>query len=163
MTNKHLLNQITPKDIDQLDQYKLVQLLDHLLKADVFKHNLLVTDHYVPTVKITTPDEGEDGRIIFNGETTSRLPKNRCYFQSKASKLSAQDCVNEVLDKNGELKLKVKEVIENNGCYVIFMSYDVGAKTNIEDREKAIFEKVKEKGLTVKSDQVHVSYPPAEL
>ena len=102
------------------------------------------------SLQLTTPDEGEDGRIIFNGNTTTRLPKNRCYFQSKASKLTAKDCANEVVDKKGNLKA-VKEIIENDGCYILFMSYD--ARANIESREKEIKEEIDNRVKSI-SDQI---------
>lgn len=163
MENKHLLNTISPKDIDGLDSHQLVMLLDYLLRTEAFKYNLNVKDQFVPTVKITTPDQGEDGRIIFNGEVTQFLPRKRCYFQSKAGKLTAQQCANEVVNSKGELKEKVQEVIKEDGCYILFMGYDVGAKKNIESREAEITERIKKithqiekAGLTVDEGQIQV-------
>ncbi|MCP9292439.1 hypothetical protein [Gracilimonas sediminicola] len=151
MENIHKLNQVSPNDIDQLSSTQLVELLNHLLKSEVFKNNLEVKDHYVPTVKITVADGGEDGRIIFNGNTTEYLPNNKCFFQSKASSLTTVECANEIVTTSNELKSQVREVIQGGGCYILFMGYNLGAKIGIENREKKIEEEVNARINAIKS------------
>ena len=120
------INEITYEQVSRLQATQLVILLGMLLTNEASRYKLDIEQLNVPE-NITTPDGGEDGRIIWRGkpQNTRWLQNRFTIFQSKATDLSPAACFNEILipEKEAaarELKPQVKEAVERGGSYILF-------------------------------------------
>ena len=117
------LNALSSDDISGLKPEQLVELLDTLLSSETSKSysQTEIKDLSVPKA-LTIKDGGEDAKIILDiPRTDKRLSTSQwiknpyTIFQSKASKMSSDDCYKEVIipKKRGqkgpkELQPKIK-------------------------------------------------------
>lgn len=162
--NKSLhMNSISFEQIEQLtgDGRKLTELLIRLLFSEHKKYNFENCTISVPQ-NINSKDGGEDGKIVTTDFKGSEYIKDKeCLFQCKASKMEPKDCYNEVLQKNGELKPRVKNVVDNNGAYILVTTQGLTTDKIDDDSErvksirKAIKEgKIKEGVNVSKAEQI---------
>lgn len=137
------MNSITLENITNLKAEQLTQLLLMLLHLEHKKYNFPNCYISVPQ-NITTPDGGEDGRIITTDYKDSRwIVDVFCLFQSKATSMSNAQCKNEILNtKNDALKDQVKDLFDKNGTYILFTTDDY-VEQNLQDRIDGFREAVK--------------------
>ena len=163
------INEVTYLDIQGLNDINLTRLLKQLLHMEALKLNLHTKSIRVP-LKINVPDGGVDGSVSF-GEmkfdeavliSESFIPHHRCCFQVKATKMTINDCANEIVDKNGHLKTKVKDYINEGGAYVLFTWDDFNEQqedrryAEIEERISSIQEKFTETGFKVEKERIFI-------
>lgn len=81
---------VTPAQIGQLDDRGLVDLIGRLLHAEARAAGLPLAGINMP-LQITVPDDGEDGRIVWEGgaDCTAYLSRRHTAFQAKATRVSA--------------------------------------------------------------------------
>src|SRR5690554_6168024 len=127
------INQIGIEHIERLNDVQLTKLLHSLLQIEL-KKNRIDGSAFVP-FNITTGDGGDDGRVQWaNEKDNTKWLKNRfCLFQNKATKLDPAQCFEEILlpKKDGEdrkLKPMVQELVESDGCYVLFINNNLNTK-----------------------------------
>ncbi len=129
-----LLNEITIKEIEQLTDVKLSDILLRLLKFEYEKYHFTnVKDILVP-LKINIADAGEDGRLECDNTNGSKWIQNRfSIFQCKAMDLKPQKVFEEFFSNptqsKKQLKDKIKEVLDANGQYVFFINKSYVKKT----------------------------------
>ncbi|WP_375451411.1 hypothetical protein [uncultured Devosia sp.] len=94
---------VDPARIEDLDAKTLVILLRKLLHAEALTAGLSLAAVSVP-LQITVPDNGEDGRIDWEGgiATTEFLPGRINRFQSKAGKLDRSGWKKEFWTKSSQ-------------------------------------------------------------
>ena len=121
------INEIKPEHIERLSATQLTELLHKLLHLEVYQykleHNMLSAPYY----NITVPDGGEDARLHLKTKKvlTNWIRNKLTIFQVKKSMPDPIQCKNEILTnpnalENKQLKLAVKEIINENGCYTFF-------------------------------------------
>ncbi|MDF2454431.1 MAG: hypothetical protein K0R51_424 [Cytophagaceae bacterium] len=127
-------NSVTIKHIKSLEDSELCLLLDLLLHAEAASCNLQSCVISVPQ-NINVTDGGEDGRITWEGLplTTDKIKNQFTIFQCKATKMSAQDCYDEIIiqdDGSGLIKLKpqIEEVVKKNGSYILLTTQPLTSK-----------------------------------
>lgn len=127
------INHIGIEHIERLNDVQLTKLLHILLQIELNK-NGIDGSAFVP-FNITTGDGGDDGRVQWtNAKENTKWLKNRfCLFQNKATKLAPGQCYEEILlpKKDGEyrkLKPMVQELVESDGCYVLFINKNLNTK-----------------------------------
>lgn len=127
------INQIEIEHIERLNDVQLTKLLHNLLQIELVT-NGLDGKAFVP-FNITTGDGGDDGRIQWTGikQNTNWLKAQFCLFQNKATKLDPAQCYEEMLvsKKEGEdrkLKPMIQQLVQNDGCYVLFINKDLNTK-----------------------------------
>lgn len=150
--SKMNINQIGIEHIERLNDVQLTTLLHSLLQIEL-KKNGIDGSAFVP-FNITTGDGGDDGRVQWsNGNDSTKWLKNRfCLFQNKATKLDPAQCFEEILlpKKDGEdrkLKPMVQELVENDGCYVLFINKNLNTKLK-SDRIAEFRRAIKEAGFS---------------
>lgn len=114
--------EIEPKHIGSLNPEQLTRLLKKLLHLEAEANNILKSAVDV-SLKINMPDGGEDGRIQWKSgpEETAYIPNRFTLFQCKAQSMGEAKCKNEIfIERERELKPKVKEVFDARGTYVLF-------------------------------------------
>jgi hypothetical protein len=127
------INQIEIEHIERLNDVQLTRLLHNLLQIEL-ETNGLDGKAFVP-FNITTGDDGDDGRVQWTGvkQNTNWLKAQFCLFQNKATKLGPAQCYEEILvskkeGKTRKLKPMIQELVENNGCYVLFINKNINVK-----------------------------------
>ena len=142
------INEISIDDIRQLKDLELSKLLHLLIQEEAKTHNLQDWDGSVP-FNITSGDAGNDGRIIWNGNPakTEFITNNFTIYQNKATPLIASACKEEILATavKGEprkLKEQIKNLVEKDGCYVLFNSRPM-TDQSIKDRKKEFRKAIK--------------------
>lgn len=145
MTN---LFEIEASQIEQLTDFQLTELLNKLLWLEALEFGIALRSVDV-ALNITVADDGEDGRIEWQGHPTSTdfLPSQLVMFQNKATKDSGPSKYgNEIVTKEGKIKKAVDEILSAKGVYCVFTTKLLNGKQKRE-RIKAIREKLKELGL----------------
>lgn len=151
------INKITSREIEELSPTQLTRLLLMLVHLEVTKHNL-VGFHYI-SQKINVADGGEDGRVELTSNGNSNwLKANLTIFQCKAMNLTPGKCKKELLeekeDKSGmQLKPIIKDVLDNGGKYVLFMSHAIGKPKGLADRIDKFIEATTDVGLVYPASQ----------
>ena len=138
--------EITPSDIDKLDEEQCVRLLKKLLYCEVKEFDIKNSYISVP-FNIKSKDDGKDGTYINKeySNNTEYLPNNYVVFQCKSGKTNTMppsECKNEIIKKSKgkkELKPALKEMAENKGCYILFITYSL-TETLINKRIKSFEE-----------------------
>ncbi|MEY4903945.1 MAG: hypothetical protein RLZZ292_1760, partial [Bacteroidota bacterium] len=161
------INTIEPEQINHLNPRDLVDLLSLLLHLECDKYRNEFPNWEISVPKnITTADGGEDGRFEFDRivkntlNSSSRLRNRLILFQSKATKLNPQDYKDEIssdefkdVTKKGKpvrqktgnkiIKSRIKDVLDNDGLYVIFTTESIVPK-NKEGKIDKMREAIKE-------------------
>ncbi|MCK5216544.1 MAG: hypothetical protein KAJ93_02085 [Methanosarcinales archaeon] len=142
----HIL-EITPDDINKLDEIQLTQLLLRLLRMEAQKFEI-PKSCISGSLEIKASDGGEDAHIRwYDGpEKTEWIPNCDTLFQCKAEDIGPKRSKDEILSE-GELKPRVKEVLDNSGSYVLFFTQKCNQKMK-GDREKKIREGIQSTGVT---------------
>ena len=127
------INQIEIEHIERLNDVQLTKLLHNLLQIEL-ETNGLDGKAFVP-FNITTGDGGDDGRVQWTGvkQNTNWLKAQFCLFQNKATKLDPAQCYEEMLvskkeEEERKLKPMIQELVQNDGCYVLFTNKDLNTK-----------------------------------
>lgn len=132
-------NKVNSRLIKELAPEQLTQLLLILVHLECQKHSLQGF-HYV-SQKITVADGGEDARIELKSfEPSQWFKSNLTIYQCKTSPLGPEACKKEILEQTGKrgkgmrLKPVIKEVLDQGGQYVLFISSEYGKPKAIRDR-----------------------------
>lgn len=148
------MNSIDHNAINHLQDFQLTKLLLKLLFLEHKKYNFENCYISVPQ-NINVADGGEDGRIETTDYKKSMwVTDNLCLYQCKASDMPKGKCKEELLDTKGNFKPKVKEILDNNGTYILVTTQSIVEKSldNYSDRVASIREGIKEgkikEGLT---------------
>ncbi|MBR0793340.1 hypothetical protein JQ631_30045 [Bradyrhizobium manausense] len=144
---------VSPSQIESLDQNELVQLLGRLLHAEAQNAGIALRGITVP-MQITVADGGEDGRISWSGglPRTDYIPSRFAVFQSKATDPGAAGWKKEAWTKATQKKGAVRKLnaaltkaIRERGSYLGFTSAAlVGEK--LDQRIEAIRAGISETG-----------------
>ncbi len=120
---------VESQDITQLDALRLTKLLKILLHCEANKNGIAQRAVEV-ALNITVSDDGEDGRIEWNGspDSTDYLPHRLTMFQNKATDMGPAKCARELVTKKGDLKPLVAQVLGQGGTYVLFTTQDLNPK-----------------------------------
>jgi len=125
-----MIFEISPSQIECLDNKQLVELLKKLLHAEAQRAGICLRGVSSP-LQITVPDGGEDARISWTGglEHTDYLPSRFTVFQSKVTDRGPASWKKEVWTKNSqkngmarELNEAASKAISEYGSYVGFTS-----------------------------------------
>jgi len=137
--------EITPNDINRLNDMQLTDLLLRLLRMEAQKFGI-PKSFISGSLEIKASDGGEDARIKWSDgpEKTDQIPNRYTLFQCKAGKIGPTKCKNEILFK-GELKPRVKDVLDNSGSYVLFFTQICTQKMK-DEREKGFREGIQSTG-----------------
>ncbi|MBU2891334.1 hypothetical protein [Celeribacter halophilus] len=145
--------EISPEQIQRLDEHLLVELLRRLAKAEMLKNEIPLRDVNVPT-QIHIPDGGEDGRVSWSGgvNETDFLPSRHTIFQCKKSDPGPAGCKKETWKKGtgtadhpAELNEALDEALAASGSYIIVTGSAV-VGTKVTDRISKIKEGIRDAG-----------------
>ncbi|WP_306151662.1 hypothetical protein [Roseovarius sp. MMSF_3281] len=145
--------EISPEQIQRLDEHLLVELLRRLSKAEMLKNEIPLRDVNVPT-QIHIPDGGEDGRVSWSGglNETDYLPSRHTIFQCKKSDPGPTGCKKETWKKGtgttdhpAELNEALDEALAASGSYIIVTGSAV-VGTKVTDRISKIEEGIRDAG-----------------
>ena len=120
-----MINDITDKDIAELNDEDLRELIGKLCEATLNKNNI---DPICVTYggNQDEPDGGVDVRIkatdIFNDNWA--IPRNNTIFQVKKPTMPKSSIQKEMMNKDGRVKDSIKELVKLNGAYIIACSGD---------------------------------------
>ena len=139
--------EITSKDINKLNEIQLTDLILRLLRMEAQKYRI-PTSSISGSLEIKAADGGEDAHIKWcNGpENTNWIPNRETLFQCKAEDIGPTKCEKEILSE-GELKSRVKDVLDNNGSYVLFFTQICTTKMK-NARKNKIREAIKSTGAS---------------
>ncbi|MBL7154688.1 MAG: hypothetical protein ISS79_13320 [Phycisphaerae bacterium] len=114
--------EIKVRDIKNLRAEELTMLLKRLLLLEAECHGIARSAVNV-ALEINVPDGGRDGFIKWDDgpEPEDFVPSRFTLFQCKATPMGFVKCKGEVLTKSGEVKPKVKDVLDAKGAYVLFV------------------------------------------
>jgi hypothetical protein len=140
----HIL-EITPDDINRLNDIQLTDLLLRLLRMETQKFGI-PRSCISGSLEIKASDGGEDAHIKWSDgpEKTEWIPNRYTLFQCKAEKIGPKKCKTEIVSEN-ELKPRVKDVLDNGGSYVLFFTQQCTTKMKNE-REKGFREGIQSTG-----------------
>jgi len=125
-----MIFEVSPSQIEELDQTDLVLLLRRLLHAEAQKAGIDLRGVSVP-LQINVADGGEDARISWQGgeQRTDYIPCRFTVFQSKASSLRPAGWMKETWTKGSQktgrtrvLNSALKKAIAEKGAYLGFTS-----------------------------------------
>lgn len=120
-----MINDITDKDIAQLNDADLRELIGKLCEATLNKYN-------IDTICVTyggnqdEPDGGVDVRVKSVGQFNEdwAIPRNNAIIQVKKPSMPNSAIKKEMTNKDGRIKENIKELVELNGAYIIVSSAD---------------------------------------
>ena len=137
-----------------LDPLQFTNLLRQLLHAEAMVNGLPFCSIHVPSV-INNPDEGEDGRISWQGGLghTTFLPSRLCQFQLKAGKIKPARAGKDVISSEGKVKSMIRSVLSEGGHYFMLSTQPYNQK-EIEDRREKIYEALTKVGISVSNDHI---------
>ncbi|WP_282118869.1 hypothetical protein [Ruegeria atlantica] len=145
--------EISPEQIQRLDEHLLVELLRRLAKAEMLKNGIPLRDVNIPT-QIHIPDGGEDGRVSWSGgvNETDYLPSRHTIFQCKRSDPGPAGCKKETWKKGtgtaanpAEINEALDEALIASGSYIIVTGSPV-VGTKVTARINSIKEGIKAAG-----------------
>lgn len=120
-----MINDVTDRDIAELNDSDLRELIGKLCEATLNKHN-------IDTICVTyggnqdEPDGGVDVRVKsveeFNEDWA--IPRNNTIFQVKKPTMPKSAIENEMKNSDGNVKSSIKELANVNGAYIIVSSGD---------------------------------------
>lgn len=145
---------ITGNEIANLTEKTFPRLLRRLLHAEAQAHDLTADGIHVAS-NVYAPDGGEDGRMRWEHgpPRTPFLPTRLCQFQLKAGRITPSAAAQDVLDKNGNVKVMVRKVLEATGNYIMLCARPHTQK-QIADREASIRNAIRRAGMEVEVGQV---------
>lgn len=163
--------EVTNKDIENLSDHQLTDLLRRLLHCEAAEYDLPQPHIDVPQ-NITIADGGKDGRITWSGgpDTTARLKRNTL-IQIKATEMGKAKCKAEMLfteevnnadgSKTNSTKLlpKIESVLNVGGRYMLFCNH--AGRT--DDRVEGIREALKHGNLQDPANADVVVYDPTMI
>ena len=131
----HIL-EVTPDDINKLDEIQLTDLLLRLLRMEAQKY-VIPTSSISCSLEIKASDGGEDAHIKWcdGPEKTNWILNRDTLFQCKAENIGPADCKKEIL-ADGELKPRVKDVLDNGGSYALFFTQKCNTKMKNARKDK---------------------------
>lgn len=120
-----MINDITDKDIKELNDTDLRELIGKLCEATLHKNN-------IDTICVTyggnqdEPDGGVDVRVKSTDEFNDNwsVPRKNTIFQVKKPTMPKSSIKKEMLNKDGKIKESIKELVKLNGAYIIACSGD---------------------------------------
>ena len=120
-----MINDITDKDIAELTDTDLRELIGKLCEATLNKNN-------IDTICVTyggnqdEPDGGVDVRVKSTNEFNDNwaIPRNNTIFQVKKPTMPNSSIKKEMQNKDGKIKESIKELVKLNGSYIIACSGD---------------------------------------
>ena len=137
--------EVTPDELSHLGPIKSVELARKMIFSDASVSGIPPSKINVPS-QINDSDGGIDGEVIDVNEDSKHglIKKGRTNYQIKSGKLN----INEILlNKNGNLKNRIKTCFENNGTLIIILTdYDKPDRVDDELLNK-FYDKLKDKGL----------------
>ncbi|NOR46801.1 MAG: hypothetical protein GQ533_01965 [Methanosarcinaceae archaeon] len=142
----HIL-EVTPDDINELDEIQLTDLLLRLLRMEAQKYGI-PTSSISGSLEIKASDGGEDAHIKWRDgpEKTNWILNRDTLFQCKAENIGPTDCKKEIL-VHGVLKPRVKDVLDNGGSYALFFTQK--CNQNMKNaRENKIRESIQSTGAS---------------
>ncbi|MBZ9559071.1 MULTISPECIES: hypothetical protein [unclassified Modicisalibacter] len=147
-----MIFEVSPRQIERLDESKIVSLLQRLITAELHKNSIPLRSGTAPA-QITIPDGGDDARVSWSGgpNETDWLPSRFTIFQSKKGKTTPGGLKAETQTKSTQgsnkpiLNEAIKEVISRNGAYVVVTTTPV-VGTNVDKRIIKIREGIRETG-----------------
>lgn len=134
------INEISSKQIDNLNDIQLTELLHRLIRLEAEKYQMSY-EFFVPD-KITRADGGEDGGIKSKNTNNSMwITNTNIVFQNKAKNLTPGKCGKEIIKGKIRKKLKpqIERVLDAGGKYILFMKYHPGSKQDLDDRIDAFY------------------------
>ena len=145
--------EVQGKDLEGLRPEQVHELLRRLLSVEAQVNGIPLDGIHVSS-KITAPDGGEDGRISWQGgpERTEFLPSRFCQFQLKVGGIEPAKARREVVAR-GKVKPMVRSALEQDGHYVMLCARRY-TRQQIERREQAIREALREAGLSVPPERI---------
>ena len=145
--------EVQGEDLEGLRPEQLHELLRRLLSVEAQANGIPLDGIHVSS-NIAAPDGGEDGRISWQGgrERTGFLPSRLCQFQAKAGGIAPAKAGREVVAR-GKVKPMVRSALEQDGHYVMLCARRY-TRQQIERREQAIREALREAGLSVPPERI---------
>ena len=140
--------EIGGEDIERLTPLNMHKFLLRLLRAEATANDLPM-DGIKVSGEINSPDGGEDGRIEWRAgpDRTAFLPARLCQFQAKVGKITSREAAREAL------KPMVRQVLSSGGCYILCCGKRY-AQQDIEKRERAIRDEIRDAGIEISDHQV---------
>lgn len=144
----------TGSQVSEIGPDGFAELLKRLLTAEVRTNHLHTSYIHVPTTT-TAPDGGEDGRISWSSgpDQTRFLPARLCLFQLKTGNLRPDQAAKEVTERSGEIKPRIRKVLEQGGAYVVLCAKRLTQKA-IDLRVDRVLRSLRNSGLQVSKAQV---------
>ena len=145
---------VTGQEVTSLTERKMPQLLRRLLHAEAKTHGLPSDGIHVAS-NISAPDDGEDGRITWQGgpDRTPFLPSRVCQFQLKSGKVTPSAAAKDVLTKGHVVKLMICSVLEAGGNYTMLCTLPY-TQQQIDQRRASIRQALRSAGVTIDDRQV---------
>ena len=146
--------EVNGEHISALTSGALHQLLRKLLIAEAHSYGLPLDGIHVAG-NITAPDDGEDGRIVWEDgpDRTSFLPSRYCTFQLKAGEVSPAVAAGDVLASDGTVKKMVRSALERGGRYIMLCSQRYTQQA-ISRRSVKLRDSILDAGLSIDEEQV---------
>jgi len=119
MPTGHPITQVTEEDVGRLDALELVKVTHQLLLCEARRLGIERPNLY-STERINVADGGRDlGWQNPINEPVAYIPRDRTFYQCKASRLTRGVIEGEILNSERKaLKPRVAEVLSNGGAYV---------------------------------------------
>ena len=146
--------EITGQHIASLKEWAFADLLRRLLSAEAQAFGLPAHGVHVAS-GVTTPDGGEDGRIVWRGGPTETefLTSRLTQFQLKTGELAPARAGREVLTDRGEVKRMVRLALQDGGHYVLLCAHAYPYKL-VAARAAAIRGALRRARMDIVDDQV---------
>ncbi|WP_298788899.1 hypothetical protein [uncultured Marinococcus sp.] len=148
--------EVTHNDIEKLSDQQLTELLSILLYFEAEEWGIPASAVGV-ALNINASDGGEDGRIKWEEgvERTSWLPNRFTLFQCKATDMPPSKCKEEILINEQELKPMVRQVIEQEGAYILFHNHSLNEQQK-QTRIDRFQEAIEEAEVEAKSESIAI-------
>ena len=149
------------EEISRLNDVQLTELLKRLVNLEASRFFISPSAMSV-SLNIHVSDGGQDGRVEWHAgpDRTDFIPDRFTIFQVKATEMDPSDCINELFEKQKrekrkgsisqkkkQLKIKIEEVLDRGGCYIIFCGREY-TDSNVEKKIDGMRIALKEAGKT---------------